>query len=395
MHPPLKIAQVEPYPANKGGERHATDLLVRDTVLAQSFRDLGCHIRAFKTTRSSSASVVRTNEEVKWEYYPCDDPDVADRYVDSSSLNEAVLGWSPDFIFVRGAGTTLERSLLDNYAGPYGVIIGGRYRTSSLVYADVVLTESAVQDRYLGYRIGRKRTIRLPKYVDPMFRPGQAEDDGERPIDVVAIGKLEPHKNYKALIPLFSEDLHIVIAGEGSVRPHLESAARDSRAIVDFRGEVASRDVAHILHRARLLAHPAPSEGFPRAVAEAMTAGIPSVCRQGVVTEPLVHGVNGLTAESDEEFVQFVLKLLSDETLHRRLALGAFQTATAEFSRQSIGSCAAEVVQRIQAIIQKGPRNYRRSHRAARIRQLIWDFTTAAAARWPRLAETTRSLNHE
>jgi glycosyltransferase involved in cell wall biosynthesis len=120
-----------------------------------------------------------------------------------------------------------------------------------------------------------------------MFAPGPAEGKEEdRPVDTITVGALEKRKNHDTLVRAWARVVQVMpgarllIVGEGSWRPRLEVLvdALGLRRNVELRGSVTHREVAALLRTAKVLAHPAWSEGQPRAVLEGMAAGLPVVC---------------------------------------------------------------------------------------------------------------------
>jgi glycosyltransferase involved in cell wall biosynthesis len=128
---------------------------------------------------------------------------------------------------------------------------------------------------------------------------------------IIAIGTLEPRKNFAHLVGAFGElaarhhDIHLVIAGhDGPARPEIDAAiARlptGARARVVLAGGVSDAGRRALLENATLLAYPSIYEGFGFPVLEAMTAGVPVVAaRAGSIPE--VAGDAALLVEPTNE----------------------------------------------------------------------------------------------
>jgi glycosyltransferase involved in cell wall biosynthesis len=128
---------------------------------------------------------------------------------------------------------------------------------------------------------------------------------------IVAIGTLEPRKNFAHLVGAFGElaarhpDLRLVIAGhDGPARPEIDAAVarlpEGARARVVLAGPVSDAGRRALLERATLLAYPSIYEGFGFPVLEAMTAGVPVVAaRAGSIPE--VAGDAALLVEPTNE----------------------------------------------------------------------------------------------
>lgn len=113
-----------------------------------------------------------------------------------------------------------------------------------------------------------------------------------------AVGRLEPQKRFDLLIDAFSlvrdtmPNLHLLIAGEGSQRPQLESLIRQRApgGVCRLLGHVS--DVGPLHHALDVFVQSADYEGTPNAVLEAMAletpvvatdaGGTAEICRPGI-----------------------------------------------------------------------------------------------------------------
>jgi glycosyltransferase involved in cell wall biosynthesis len=112
-------------------------------------------------------------------------------------------------------------------------------------------------------------------------------------------------------------------------------------------GELASRvrflglvpDAAELMPALDVLVCPSDVEGTPRAVIEAMLAGVPVVAtRVGGVPELVAHGTSGLLVEprSPGALAAAVMALLADTERARSLATAALGTARERFSMRAM-----------------------------------------------------------
>jgi glycosyltransferase involved in cell wall biosynthesis len=135
---------------------------------------------------------------------------------------------------------------------------------------------------------------------------------GENPPDdvpadariLLAVSRLTEQKGIDVAIralPLVSEDLVLVVLGEGPERAALELLARELG--VGHRVFLCGRvpDVAAWLRRATLLVHPARWEGFGLGVLEAMLAGLPVVAADvSSLPELVLDGETGFLVQPDD-----------------------------------------------------------------------------------------------
>lgn len=97
---------------------------------------------------------------------------------------------------------------------------------------------------------------------------------------VGSVGRLVEEKDYpllvRAMIPLLSERVRLVLVGEGPARAEIEAAIEESaRPFVTLTG--ARRDVPDLLRSFDVFAMSSRTEGLPLALPEAMTSMLPVV----------------------------------------------------------------------------------------------------------------------
>jgi glycosyltransferase involved in cell wall biosynthesis len=160
--------------------------------------------------------------------------------------------------------------------------------------------------------------------------PAVAAALGDAPF-IVAIGTLEPRKNFAHLVGAFGElaarhaDVRLVIAGhDGPARPEIEAAiARlppGARERVVLAGGVSDAGRRALLEKAALLAYPSIYEGFGFPVLEAMTAGVPVVAaRAGAIPE--VAGDAALLFEptNEQNLADEIDRVMTDDALRSEL----------------------------------------------------------------------------
>jgi L-malate glycosyltransferase len=132
---------------------------------------------------------------------------------------------------------------------------------------------------------------------------------------------------------------HLLMVGDGPERSPAEHLARELRLEhhVSFLGK--QDHVERLLPLAHVLLLPSELEAFGLAALEAMACGVvPVATLTGGVPELITHGVDGyLEPVSDIAApVERVMALLTDETLHQRMATAARQTALERFCSDRI-----------------------------------------------------------
>lgn len=148
---------------------------------------------------------------------------------------------------------------------------------------------------------------------------------------VLAVGRLTEQKGFDLLIRAFAatkhDDWSLLILGEGEQQPQLQ-ALIDSLGMerqIFLKGRVTN--VQQYLRKAKLFVLSSRHEGFPNALLEAMSAGLPVIgydCPSGPA-EIICHEENGLLVQAgDVEGLAAALdRLMDDEALRSRLGNAA------------------------------------------------------------------------
>ena len=178
---------------------------------------------------------------------------------------------------------------------------------------------------------GRDRAHVIPNPVRDM-RPVSDSPVEKRAALVVAVGRLVPAKGFDVLLEAFAalpDELshwRLAILGEGPERARLTDLA-NQRGIahrVSLPGWVA--EPGHTWATASLFALPSRYEGFPNALIEAMSCGLPVVATACTGAAAIVnHEVDGLLVRIDSaaELSAALLRLMKDEALRSRLGRNA------------------------------------------------------------------------
>jgi glycosyltransferase involved in cell wall biosynthesis len=155
---------------------------------------------------------------------------------------------------------------------------------------------------------------------------------------VGTVGRLDDFKNQallvRAMAPLLSEKVRLVIVGDGPAREAVEAEVaklREPKWVV-LTGR--RMDVPHIIPAFDVFALSSKSEGLPLVVPEAMAAGLPIVTTAvGGLPSVVDEGVTGMLVPVEEDALRGALKkLVDDHALAKRMGEAARNTALQRYS---------------------------------------------------------------
>lgn len=163
---------------------------------------------------------------------------------------------------------------------------------------------------------------------------------------LLAVGRLDAVKNFGVLIDVFARlaerypDWDLVILGEGPQRAMLEAALGKHKLQRRILVPGIAGNVGQWYEHADLFVMTSRSEGFPNALAEALSHGVAAVsfdCNTGP-RDIIRHGIDGLLVPVDDaaRLEQALDRLMGDAVLRGRLAARAVEAR----ERFSIGKVA-------------------------------------------------------
>jgi glycosyltransferase involved in cell wall biosynthesis len=173
----------------------------------------------------------------------------------------------------------------------------------------------------------------VPPGVDARFVPGG--EKSQTPL-VLAVGRLVPVKRLELLVDMLARTRQVVpglralVVGEGYERPRLEAKIKavGGTSWIDLAGHVSDDDLADAYRRAWVLASTSLREGWNMTITEAGACGTPAVVSDiAGHRDALTHGVGGLLLDPGDEFVDGLVRVLTDTALRQSLAAGAVARA--------------------------------------------------------------------
>jgi glycosyltransferase involved in cell wall biosynthesis len=203
------------------------------------------------------------------------------------------------------------------------------YRRSQIVTLSESSKHELVQE--LGLRPDRVRVV--PPGIDASYSPGGAASP--TPL-LVAVGRLVPVKDFARLVDLVVRlrrhvpEVRLVIVGEGMEHDALSAQIHEHRAddFIELAGRVGDEELVELYRSAWALVSVSVREGWGMTATEAAACGTPAVAtRIAGHTDAIVDGSSGLLAETDDELLDALRKVLTDNELRQRLSAGALERA--------------------------------------------------------------------
>ena len=179
---------------------------------------------------------------------------------------------------------------------------------------------------------------------------------------VGSVGNLLPLKNYASLVRWCAEiaphfpGLQLLISGEGQERQALESLIGALQLTGKVRLLGFRTDIPAVLGLMDIFAFPSLSEGLPRAVMEAMAAGLPCVVMDvGGNAEAVVDGETGFVVPlgDGEQFKRALSRLLQNAALRKKMGAAGKKRAFALFNPKRL---AAQYTDLYRSLLPPDPR---------------------------------------
>jgi glycosyltransferase involved in cell wall biosynthesis len=215
-----------------------------------------------------------------------------------------------------------------------GMVLGRALKSAAAV---LVPSESTKRDLLDRYKKIKGLDAKVEVIAEGLSEPAPAGPlpEGMQPGFILAVGTIEPRKNYPRLLAAFRQlrgrSLPFIINGRPGV-PELVIAGRPGWAYGDtmqriaaepgvrYLGHVDERTLTALYESASVLAFPSMYEGFGLPLLEAMSHGVPAVVGAAGALPELALGA-ALTVKPDDvnAIAGALERLLSDEKLRGKL----------------------------------------------------------------------------
>jgi len=173
---------------------------------------------------------------------------------------------------------------------------------------------------------------------------------------ILAVGTIEPRKNYLALVHAFEEVLRarpdlplqlVIVGGRGWLSSGVFEAIEQSplRERIKLTGYLGDDDLRALYSSCRCFIYPSMYEGFGLPPLEAMRCGAPVIAGSASAVAEVTAGAARLVdSESTQEIASGILELVENDGMRRELA-DAGRRRSAEFSWHRTAKLTLEVYQ--------------------------------------------------
>jgi glycosyltransferase involved in cell wall biosynthesis len=242
----------------------------------------------------------------------------------------------------------------------FGALLGRSLSSSAAVLVPSEATRRDLMDSYRIAGLESKVTmVREGVSPDP---PAAPLPPGLEPGFILAVGTVEPRKNYPRLLAAYRrlrrESVPIIIGDQPGV-PELVIAGRAGWAYGDtlerikaepgvrYLGHVDDATLSALYQSAAVLAFPSLYEGFGLPLLEAMAHGVPAVIGEAGALPELGNGAAVLVDPEDVASIAGGLeRLLADPSLRQQLGAAGRRRA-ADFTWERAAAATRDVLRRI------------------------------------------------
>lgn len=200
----------------------------------------------------------------------------------------------------------------------------------------------------LLYSVGPVRNERQKKLYNPLIQNVKPLPVDERKGFIFA-GRLEEVKNIDRLIRIYTKlpleirsDNPFFIAGYGSLEKKLKTLVKElgTENQIVFLGNISNMEMLKTDSGKKILLMASSTEGFPTAIAEAFSVGVPVISTDvGDISSVVKNGVNGVLLPvdfKDEDYIEAIHTILNDYERFTEAAMISSKVFNAEVISQEL-----------------------------------------------------------
>lgn len=261
------------------------------------------------------------------------------------------LGWSTNIISILAGRCTNTQVIISERTDPRQHEISMSWRLARRLTYPYATCLVVLSENFRVHCLKWNSNIRvIPNFVRLRFlEPRHLIGDNPH---LITIGRLSKEKGTKDLLKVFSKVqqrlalVRLTIIGDGPLEHQLKSLAKECHlSHIDFIND--TNEVEEFLDDADLFLFSSFYEGFPNAVAEAMSAGLPVIAfNDNSGTTDLLQNCEGAILISDRDtdaMAEAVVSLLADSSRYTSMSIASLQFVK-QYSNDRVMSLWRELV---------------------------------------------------
>lgn len=196
----------------------------------------------------------------------------------------------------------------------------------------VIVTTKSLKSKIKNIR--QKNVYLIPNNVDTgKFSPNNST---AKKIGILFVGRLEPQKNLANLLQAVAAlkmKQPTVFIGRGSQKKKLLNFAKEKNVNLSIIDYVAHDKLPNVLNQSKIFVLPSLYEGHPKALIEAMSAGLPCIgTKVPGIKDLLVHKKTGIIVDTNPASLKKGLEsVIRNEKLAAKLRVSARKYAIENF----------------------------------------------------------------
>jgi GalNAc-alpha-(1->4)-GalNAc-alpha-(1->3)-diNAcBac-PP-undecaprenol alpha-1,4-N-acetyl-D-galactosaminyltransferase len=202
-------------------------------------------------------------------------------------------------------------------------------------FANAFIVQTSFSKNYFQNFLKTKKILVIPNTINENLLC-KREEYSQRENIILTVGRLDANKNQKLLLEAFAnlniKNWKLILVGDGILKVEYQMLAKDLGISdkVDFIGTVTNIETYY--NRAQIFIFTSLSEGFPNALLEALSFGIPCIasdCNSGP-SEMIQHKENGFLFEmnNQKQLEKYMSELMENEVLRQKFSSNAIQSTT-------------------------------------------------------------------
>lgn len=252
--------------------------------------------------------------------------------------------------------------------------------------AECVITPSKKTEKYLKYRckVNNKPIFVIPSGVDTTaFKKSNFTDDARNKLKeslgikedekvIFFLGRMGEEKSIDVVMNnmpyIFKKNpkVKFLLVGDGPAKQSLEEQVKKLNISdkVIFTGKIPWKEIPKYYNIGDVFVNASLTETQGLTFIEAMGAGLPIVARYAPnLAEFIKHNENGMLAKNESDLANYILAILDNDELSKKLEQGGYKTAI-EYSTKKFGD-------RLELLYSEVIKNYKEKSKYTNIKEKI------------------------